>query len=168
VTKPPTIEIWMPLHFSELNKAVSRMSEMEECAYLRLLRDYWLNGSPPDHDGTLARTVRYSVANWRKVRPALVQQFEVVDGRWNHAHLEERKAHANRVSQSKRRGPANAASNADANGGADGSQMRPQMGTHARLDVTSNSLDHLPSHEGSTDSQVSSGAEVVPLARTGR
>jgi hypothetical protein len=154
MTRRPSIEVFMPLHFAEVNKATSRMSELEECAYLRLIRDYWLNGAPPNDDATLARTVRYPLARWRKVRGAVLGQFELVDGRWMHPFTEAKREHALGVSATRR---------LVREGGSDGCTI---VGTIADIrDVqcpvsVSNNL----SNQGLAEElKVGTGAEVIPL-----
>jgi uncharacterized protein YdaU (DUF1376 family) len=161
MSKRPTIEIWMPLHFADITKACSRMSELEECAFLRLLRDQWLNGPTPADDATLARTVRLPLAKWRKVRPVLQAHFDLTGGVWVHEPTMGRRQHAMGVSEAKRRG---------ANGGANATPNAPP---NADIRDLSSSFDRLvnthPSQEGSKDSKVSSSADVIPLpTRTGR
>jgi uncharacterized protein YdaU (DUF1376 family) len=163
VSRRPTIEIWMPLHFAEINKATARMTPLEECAFLRLLRDYWLNGSPPNDNAVLANIVRYSAADWRKVRPAVAKQFVIRGKKWVHEATESRREHASKVSQNKRRTPESGCANAYANDPANA----------AIRDISSNSstsVDNHPSDRLAEELEAKgSVAPVIPLAaRAGR
>lgn len=164
MSKRPTIEIWMPLHFADITKACSRMSELEECAFLRLLRDQWLNGAPPSDDPTLARIVRYTLAKWRSVRPALAPHFDLTGGRWSHDPTEQRRMHAMNVSEAKKRVPFGGANDC-ANGTANATPDAPPNG-HIRdlSSSSSNSVGINPSQELGSKQQVSSKADVIPLS----
>jgi uncharacterized protein YdaU (DUF1376 family) len=166
VSRRPTIEVWMPLHFRDITKACGRMTELEELAFRRLLDDQWLNGPAPDNDATLAQIVRYTPAKWRKVRPALEPHFIRSGGRWFHDATERRRIHALEVSDSKRRTNANEGANAHPN-------AMPDDAANADIRVLGSSSDSLvpSSIQGlSTDPQGSHcAADVIPLVgRAGR
>lgn len=98
MSRRPTIEVWMPIHFSEVNRACGRMDLTEEAIFLRLLRDQWLNGPPADDERSLARSAGLSLTKWRAVAAAMEPHFTRLDGRWLHEPTENRRLHALGVS----------------------------------------------------------------------
>lgn len=161
MSKRPTIEIWMPLHFADITKACSRMSELEECVFIRLLRDAWLNGPARDDDKTLQKIARISRAKWIKIRGVIEPHFDRAAGLWVHFPTEERRQQALRVS----------AARTDAvNSRSDRQNDAEAKATIVAIrDLSSISpisvVNPLPIQEGSTDSQVISSAAVVPFVR---
>lgn len=79
---------WMPLYIAKYEAATNRLSLAEDGAYMRLIRDYWLNGAPPDDDAVIARILRVERREWLKIRPALERFFDIRDGHWFHDTVE--------------------------------------------------------------------------------
>lgn len=79
---------WMPLYIAKYEAATNRLSLAEDGAYMRLIRDYWINGAPPNDDAVIARILRVERREWLKIRPALERFFEIRDGHWFHDTVE--------------------------------------------------------------------------------
>ncbi len=62
-----------------------RLSAAEHGAYVRLLLSYWQDGPLHDDDAVLARITGTTLSEWKKVRPAIQDFFDVADGLWNPA-----------------------------------------------------------------------------------
>lgn len=92
---------WMPLYVADYDRKTSRLSLSQDGAYLRILRDYWTNGAPPDDDDVLARIVRIERREWLKIRPAIVGFFDVRDGSWFQKRAEEEIARARSLSEAR-------------------------------------------------------------------
>jgi uncharacterized protein YdaU (DUF1376 family) len=60
-------DVWMPLYIEDYERATNRLSLQEDAAYMRLIRDYWMNGAPPNDDVTLARIIRIEKRHWLKL-----------------------------------------------------------------------------------------------------
>lgn len=161
VSKRPTIEIWMPLHFADLTKSCARMSELEECVFLRLLRDAWLNGPATDSDKTLSKIARISRAKWNKIRAVLEPNFDLSNGFWIHAPTEERRQHSLRVSATKQ---------AAVNSRYDRQNADGTGSTYEDIRDLSSSSDRLvlpyPSQELASDYQDRATGEVICLQTT--
>ena len=81
-------DIWMPLYIGDYLADTTRLTTEQHGAYLLLIMDYWRNGSPPDDDSILASVCRTTSQNWKKLRPALVCFFDVINGHWTHTRIE--------------------------------------------------------------------------------
>jgi uncharacterized protein YdaU (DUF1376 family) len=166
-------DAWMPLYIADYEQATSRLSLAEDGAYLRLIRDYWVNGAPPDDDATLARILRIDRREWMKLRPVLIRFFRVRGGVWTHDRVERERARAQEITDKRRQAglqggrPKHQASKPEANGFANGSEKPKQNETPARVaspsptpdgvleDASASSVGSagpMPTSEGSKDS----------------
>lgn len=94
---------WMPLYVADYLANTSRLTTEMHGAYLLLIMDYWQTESPlPDDDEQLAAVCRLPSAKWAKIRPVIVQFFQVEDGRWKHGRIDKEIAHAKDVSNKRR------------------------------------------------------------------
>jgi uncharacterized protein YdaU (DUF1376 family) len=107
---------------------------------MRLIRDYWVNGPPPDDDSTLARILRIERREWSKIRPVIAQFFEIRDGHWYHDKVEKERAKADEIAAKRReaggrggRPKKQTESKPKANGFSDEKQKGSQNETHARV-----------------------------------
>ena len=73
---------WMKVWLAENTRKTARFSTIEYGAYMLMERDYWTSGPPDDDDNLLARITGLSVANWRRIRPAIEPLFVVAGGQW--------------------------------------------------------------------------------------
>jgi uncharacterized protein YdaU (DUF1376 family) len=94
---------WMPLFIEKYETATKRLSLAEDGAYMRLIRDYWVNGPPPDDDADLARILRVDRREWLKIRPRIAHFFEIRDGQWFHDTVERELSRAREIIE-KRKG----------------------------------------------------------------
>src|SRR5262249_53089645 len=81
----------MPLFTDALVADTTHLSAEEFGAYLPLLVATWRNNGQPfdDNDARLARICRSPVKRWRqRLRPALVDFFDLSDGKWRQRRLE--------------------------------------------------------------------------------
>lgn len=92
-------DAWMPLYVGDYLADTARLTTAQHGAYLLLLMDYWRNGSLPDDDAVLAQVTKCSPQEWRKIRPALVGMFQLVDGKWTHKRVEQELADSRKRSE---------------------------------------------------------------------
>lgn len=75
---------WMPLHIGPYMADTTNLTRDQHGAYLLLLMAYWRRGGPlVADDGQLAAMAKATPAEWRKIKPVLLQFFTVKDGYWN-------------------------------------------------------------------------------------
>jgi uncharacterized protein YdaU (DUF1376 family) len=94
----------MPLFIGEYLADTMHLSTTEHGGYLLLLMAYWRNQGPlPDDDATLCAIARVSQCDWSAMRVRLAELFQVENGRWRHARLDEEltAAQARREAKSK-------------------------------------------------------------------
>lgn len=87
-TAPTKIDVWMPLYIGDYLADTARLTTEQHGAYLLLIMDYWRNGPPPDNPEVLANIVRAKPTAWKKLRPALVCFFQVVNKQWHHKRID--------------------------------------------------------------------------------
>lgn len=73
---------WMKVWLDDNARKTARLSTTEYGAYMLMERDYWTSGPPNDDDNMLARITGLSVAEWRRIRPAIEPLFVVAGGQW--------------------------------------------------------------------------------------
>lgn len=73
----------------------THLTTFEHGAYLLLLIVSWRSkdGILPDDDAMLARYTRTSFDKWRKLRPILAPFFQICDGQWSQARLQDELQH---------------------------------------------------------------------------
>jgi uncharacterized protein YdaU (DUF1376 family) len=79
----------------------SHLRTVEHGAYFLLILHYWRTGGLPDDDDALARIVRATKVEWRRIRPVIQSFFH--DG-WKHKRIDHELAEAMRISEAGRRG----------------------------------------------------------------
>lgn len=80
------------------------LSTEEHGAYLLLIAAYWTRGrAPADDDRQLAAITKLSMKKWIKVRPAVAEFFDVLDGHFFHSRIERDLAEANQVAEKSRK-----------------------------------------------------------------
>lgn len=85
---------WFPFYVGDYTRDTARLTTEAHGAYLLLMLDYWVNGSPPDDDETLATITKLPVSAWKKRRPVLVKFFKVEGGVWMHSRIEKEREKA--------------------------------------------------------------------------
>ena len=93
------VKVWMPIYVGDWDADTRDLSCEEDGAYWRLIRHYWRRGAPPDADRKLATIVGVPLSRWVKMRPALIQFFELRDGVWFHKRVEHEIAEASKRKQ---------------------------------------------------------------------
>ena len=76
-----------------------RLTTEQHGAYLLLLMDSWSSGALPDDDAVLARVAGLDAESWTRTRPAIARYFEITDGKWVHARIEQEREHAQAYAQ---------------------------------------------------------------------
>ena len=76
-----------------------RLTTEQHGAYLLLLMDSWTSGALPDDDTVLARVAGLDAESWARMRPAIARYFEIADGKWAHARIEQEREHAQAYAQ---------------------------------------------------------------------
>ena len=76
-----------------------RLTTEQHGAYLLLLMDSWSSGALPDDDAVLARVAGLDAESWARTRPAIARYFEIADGKWVHARIEQEREHAQAYAQ---------------------------------------------------------------------
>lgn len=87
----PALPLWTDAYLGD----TTHLSTFEHGAYLLLLIVSWRTpgGCVPDDDALLARYTRTTRDKWRKVRPILEPFFQVRDGFWHQARLQDELQH---------------------------------------------------------------------------
>ena len=94
--------IWRKQFVKEELMLSTSMTDHGALAYHRLIMHYRdRDGLVRDDDRKLARVVAYPLQRWRKVRPELLEHFEIVDGYWRHAEEDGAIAEAKRKSKAR-------------------------------------------------------------------
>lgn len=88
-------DIWMPLYIGDYLRDTTRLTTAQHGAYMLLIMDYWTNGGLPDDDEILQTITKTNKKEWEKIRPALIEKFDVIDGYWKHNRIEREMAEAN-------------------------------------------------------------------------
>jgi uncharacterized protein YdaU (DUF1376 family) len=65
----------MPLYIADYLADTAHLSATESGAYLHLIMHYWLNGSLPTEDSSLARIAKVHPPHWQKIRISLAPFF---------------------------------------------------------------------------------------------
>lgn len=83
-------DTWMPLYWGDYLRDTGHLSTAHHGAYLLMIGHYWSTGEPlPDDDSLLWRIVRAdSIAQWKKLRPAVVALFTAAEGKLIHRRVE--------------------------------------------------------------------------------
>ena len=76
-----------------------RLTTEQHGAYLLLLMDSWSSGALPDDDDVLARVAGLDAERWAQVRPVIARYFQIADGKWVHARIEQEREHAQAYAQ---------------------------------------------------------------------
>lgn len=83
------VDAWMPLWIGAYLADTTHLSRDEHGGYLLLLMAYWRNKGPLTDDGNrLANIVKATPAEWRRLRPVLVEFFKDDGAQWLHVRAE--------------------------------------------------------------------------------
>lgn len=76
---------WMPLYVADYLADTGHLSTVEHGAYILLIMHYWQNEGLPIEDEKLARIVRLTLKEWRKIRATIADFF---DKNWCHDRID--------------------------------------------------------------------------------
>ncbi|MEM7173624.1 MAG: YdaU family protein [Pseudomonadota bacterium] len=95
----------MPMATDAMIADTTHLSPEEFGAYHLLLYATWRNnGHPlPDEDKRLARVCRVTAPRWRRLRPVLLEFFDISDGTWRQKRLEKEWAYVAERREAQRR-----------------------------------------------------------------
>jgi len=83
------VDAWMPLWIGSYLADTTHLSRDQHGGYFLLLMAYWRNKGPLRDDGDrLANTAKATSAEWRRLRPVLLEFFDEEDGAWVHGRAE--------------------------------------------------------------------------------
>lgn len=83
------VDAWMPLWIGAYLADTTHLSRDEHGGYFLLLMAYWRNKGPLTDDGNrLANIVKATPAEWRRLRPVLVEFFKDDGSQWLHVRAE--------------------------------------------------------------------------------
>jgi uncharacterized protein YdaU (DUF1376 family) len=82
------VDTWMPLYVADYLADTMRLTCEQHGAYLLLIMDYWRNGPPPDDDVVLAQITRCTSDQWARIKPVILNHFDIVDGALRHGRIE--------------------------------------------------------------------------------
>jgi uncharacterized protein YdaU (DUF1376 family) len=174
-------DAWMPLYIGDYMRDTMRLTRDQHGGYLLLLMECWNSGGRlPNDPAQLAAIAKASPGEWKRLSPVLLPYFKV-RGEWlYHSRVFKERAKAQKLLETKREngrkgGRPRKLTETDekptgsANHNLDRNLDHNLDETPARVmvKVDSSEIDLPPSQEGSRDSQVSSRAEVIPLAGRG-
>jgi uncharacterized protein YdaU (DUF1376 family) len=128
---------WMPLHIGAYHADTTHLTRDQHGAYILLLMAYWRRGGPlPADDGRLAAIAKATPAEWRKIRPAMVEFFTEQDGAWHQKRADEELSKAKRMTEAKAEaGRKGAASKWHSHGKTDGTAMAEPSDSHRQTDA---------------------------------
>ena len=90
---------WMRFFPADYLADTRRLTTEQHGAYLLLLMDSWTSGALPDDDTVLARVAGLDAESWARTRPAIAGYFEIADGKWVNARIEQEREHAQAYAQ---------------------------------------------------------------------
>lgn len=160
---------YMPMYWSDYDEDTSDLSLIEHGAYTQLIKVYWQRQGPlPDDDERLARMIRTTPQQWRKLRLRLAEFFQIADGQWHHKRIDaeiarfaDKSAKAQRAATKRHASaPADGHANAGANGHADAPADAERTQCHYRLQTTDSSVPN-----GTARSDPDPDAELYHRAR---
>ena len=103
MSKPPQINIWMPLLIGDFRRDTYDMSPECGWMYLQLLMAIWQNdGQISSSEDDLANICRATRAQWDRNKVKLSRLFYVGQGFWMHNGMREQLERAKRVSEARR------------------------------------------------------------------
>ncbi|WP_395055209.1 YdaU family protein [Polaromonas sp.] len=89
------VDAWMPLWIGAYLADTTHLSRDQHGGYLLLLIAYWRNRGPLiDQGERLSNICKATPAEWRRLRPLLVEFFEERDGTWVHGRADKELAAA--------------------------------------------------------------------------
>lgn len=89
------VDAWMPLWIGAYLADTTHLSRDQHGGYLLLLIAYWRNRGPLiDQGERLANICKATPAEWRRLRPLLVEFFDERDGTWVHGRADKELAAA--------------------------------------------------------------------------
>ena len=76
---------WLPLYCGDYLRDTAHLTTTQHGAYLLLIIHYWCQGCLPTDEGELARIVRLSPRDWRRIRGAIAAKF---GDDWRHKRID--------------------------------------------------------------------------------
>ena len=96
---------FMRLFVADYQADTMHLTTVEHGAYLLLLMNYWQRGKPlPDDDRKLARIAGLGPREWKRIKPAVSEFFEINCSGWFHKRVESELSHMRAMSLKKREG----------------------------------------------------------------
>jgi uncharacterized protein YdaU (DUF1376 family) len=96
---------YMPLYVADYMADAAHLTTVEHGAYLLLLMTYWQRGGPlPDNDKKLARIAGLGMREWARIRPTILEFFEIARSEWVHKRVETELSNLRAKSLKKRNG----------------------------------------------------------------
>lgn len=79
---------FMPLYVADYMSDAAHLSTIEHGAYLLLIMTYWQKGGPlPNDDKKLARICRLGPAQWKRIKPQILEFFDVSVLQLSHSRI---------------------------------------------------------------------------------
>lgn len=128
---------WMPLQIGPYLADTTHLTRDQHGAYLLLLMAYWRRGGPlPADDARLAAIAKATPAEWRKIKPVLLEFFREEDGAWHQKRADEELEKASRLTEAKAAaGRKGAEKKWQAHGTGDGTVMAEPSNSHRQNDA---------------------------------
>lgn len=129
---------FMPLYVADYMSDAAHLTTVEHGAYLLLLMTYWQRGEAlPADDKKLARICRLGPREWKRIKPAISEFFEVGCSTWLHSRVERELSAVRAKSLKKRKA-----------GLARAKQMHSTCSAHAQLTDTDTDIVPLSNDKG--------------------
>jgi len=153
---------FLPLFVADYMADTSHLARDQHGAYLLLLMAYWRKGGPlPADDTRLANTAKATPAEWKRLRPVMLEFFAEVDGHWVNKRSDEEIAKAvartNAKAEAGKRGAAKRWQT-------DGTAMPPPLAEA----MTKNSSSPSPSQEFPNGNSKEGERASAPRPKAGR
>lgn len=96
---------FMPLYVADYMSDAAHLSTLEHGAYLLLIMTYWQRGEPlPNDDKKLARICRLTPLQWKRIKPQILEFFDVAVLQLSHSRIERELSNVRAKSLNKRKG----------------------------------------------------------------
>jgi len=96
---------FMPLYVADYMSDAAHLSTLEHGAYLLLIMTYWQRGEPlPNDDKKLARICRLTPLQWKRIKPQILEFFDVAVLQLSHSRIERELSNVRAKSLNRRKG----------------------------------------------------------------
>jgi uncharacterized protein YdaU (DUF1376 family) len=96
---------FMPLYVADYMSDAAHLSTLEHGAYLLLIMTYWQRGEAlPNDDKKLARICRLTPLQWKRIKPQILEFFDVSVLQLSHSRIERELSNVRAKSLNKRKG----------------------------------------------------------------